>query len=226
MLKNWQTLSIGGVVLRVEKPTIVTSLFSGGSGTFIKFLESNPELKKNLLEIRYDLFSGKSARDLRRILGYLEEVGYSYIFTFRSDDRAETELYYGIAAEESAPAVDVDISQIEWVEKHPVTMVSYHGVEGDVTPALLKQLNDQNAELLKLAVAYSSKETFLSDLGTVSRFFNGTTRPICFSPINESSFPRLVASYFVSDIIYASHGASTGKGQMPAEKTASFLDIF
>lgn len=226
MQKNWKNVVIGRVSLDPGKPTIITSLFSEDSASLISLLSSDRRLKSRLLEIRYDLFAGRSARDLHRILGYLGENAYSYVFTYRSSSQSETEMYYGIAADNSAPAVDIDISQIMWAGEHKFVIASYHGTQGDVTQDLLQSLREQMSQAVKLAISYASKEAFLSDLATVTKFFDFADKPVCFSPMGEFSFMREVAAYFISDLVYASYRIPTAEGQVTEDRLRKVLDLF
>lgn len=226
MLKNWESMLVGSATIRFDRPTVVPSTFADDSTSFISLLEASPQLHDSLIEVRYDRFSGRSDRDLERILGYLNQLGYNYIFTFRSTNRSETEKYYGIATQSSVPAIDVDLSQVDWVPEHPVKIISYHGEEGSLTPELVMDLSKQDASIVKIAIHYTSREQFLSDLVLLSKYFERTRKPVCFSPMGASPIMRVIAAYFLSDLIYSSYGTPTAEGQLPLEKISPLLEMF
>lgn len=218
MKRVWSEISIGGKKISPFRKSVITSLYADDSENMIRLLSSDRNLRRSLIEIRYDLFQKRSIKDLDNLLAYLKEGSIDYIFTYRGSENVIE--YYHEAVIYHAPCVDMDIriaGSIQ-VPDNVIRMVSYHGTDGETgIDKICKSLEELDPDIYKIAIKYSDEINFYRDLMSLILFFDRSDRPVCFSPMGSSGFLRIIAAFSVSDIIYASYGERiTAEGQLSA----------
>ncbi len=226
MKKNWISINIGGVPVINGSPAIITSYQAKDSRALLRLIMKIHPGKRDLVEIRYDLLSRRSENDLQNLLSQLSSMQLPYIFTYRTEDEEEARIFYSIAVENDAPAIDVDMRISGIVAGSGCMIRSYHGTHPDLSEDLLKNLLKMRSDVVKVAVAYESRTDFLTDVFLMQKVFSGIDRPLCFSPMGKDGFIRAVAAYFISDFVYASGGRSTAPGQLDPDQYRSIFKLF
>ncbi len=225
MKRVWNEISIGGKKISPSRKYVITSLYADDSESMIEILGKDINLRRSLIEIRYDLFQERSIRDVDNLLAYLREESIDYIFTYRGSQNYLE--YYQEAFRFGAPCVDIDskIAKSIRVPDNIIRMFSYHGNEGAIEiKKICNSLVLLDPDIFKIAIKYNSEINFYQDLISLISFFSKSDRPLCFSPMSPSGFMRIIAAFSVSDIVYASYGdKSTAEGQLSAKDCKAIL---
>ena len=225
MKRVWNEISIGGKKLSPSLKSVITSLYADDSDSMINILGKDRNLRRSLVEIRYDLFQERSIRDVDNLLAYLSEESIDYVFTYRGSENYLE--YYHEAFMYGAPCVDIDsrIAGSIRVPDNIVRMVSYHGNEGATgIEKICNSLALLDPDIFKIAVKYDNEINFYRDLISLISFFSKSERPLCFSPMGSYGFMRIIAAFSVSDIVYASYGDNrTAEGQLSVKDCKTIL---
>ncbi|MFG1459965.1 MAG: type I 3-dehydroquinate dehydratase [Thermoplasmataceae archaeon] len=225
MKRVWNEISIGGKKLSPSRKSVITSLYADDSESMIDILRKDMDLRRSLIEVRYDLFQERSIRDVDNLLAYLSEKSIDYVFTYRGSENYLE--YYQEAFRFGAPCVDIDnkIARSIRVPNNTIRMVSYHGNEGSTgIENICNSLALLDPDIFKVAIKYDSEINFYQDLISLISFFAKSDRPLCFSPMGSSGFMRIIAAFSVSDIVYASYGNKrTAEGQLSVKDCKTIL---
>ena len=225
MKRVWNEISIGSKKISPSRKSVITSVFADDSDSMIDILRKDRDLRRSLIEIRYDLFQERSVKDIDNLLAYLREEGVDYVFTYRGSENYIE--YYREAFVYGAPCVDLDnsIAGSIQVPDNIVRMVSYHGIDGATgIDEICNSLACLDPDIFKIAIKYESEINFYQDLISLISFFSKSDRPLCFSPMGPSGFMRIIAAFSVSDIVYASYGdRKTAEGQLSAADCKKIL---
>ncbi|MGC8514574.1 MAG: type I 3-dehydroquinate dehydratase [Thermoplasmata archaeon] len=225
MNKNWSSIRIGKVPVERGKPAIIASYKAITSESLLKALQKKKE-GADLVEIRYDLIPARSERDLENLLSALDSMQLTYIFTYRTENAEEAERYYGIAIDNNAPAIDVDMRLPGIKSGRSCRFSSFHGDHASMSRQLLERLLSSRPDVVKLGISYENRQDLLSDILMIATEYDGMDRPLCFSPMGKSGFMRAVAAYFISDFVYASGSGKTAQGQMTVKQYRSIFSLY
>jgi 3-dehydroquinate dehydratase type I len=223
--KNWSSIKIREVSIECGKPVIVASYRARTSESLLAAIRTRKN-EADLVEIRYDLVPTRSKRDLENLLSTLESMQVTYIFTYRTENAEDAEKYYGIATDNNAPAVDVDIRLPGIKSGRSCRFSSFHGDHFSMTHEILERLLSGKSDVVKLGISYRNKQDLLSDILMLSKVYDGIDRPLCFSPMGKSGFMRAVAAYFISDFVYASGSGKTAQGQLTSKQYRSIFSLY
>ena len=225
MKRVWNEISIGSTKISPSRKSVITSLYADDSESMIDILRKDMDLRRSLIEVRYDLFQERSIRDVDNLLVYLKEESIDYVFTYRGSENYRE--YYQEAFRFGAPCVDIDskIARSIRVPNNTIRMVSYHGTEGATgIEKICNSLALLDPDIFKIAIKYESEINFYRDLISLISFFSKSDRPLCFSPMGSAGFMRIIAAFSVSDIVYASYGdRRTAEGQLSAADCKKIL---
>ena len=86
MKRVWNEISIGSKKISPSRKSVITSVFADDSDSMIDILRKDRDLRRSLIEIRYDLFQERSVKDIDNLLAYLREEGVDYVFTYRGSE--------------------------------------------------------------------------------------------------------------------------------------------
>lgn len=205
---------------------VAVSVYSDSSAELVNLFRDSVLPVNRLYEIRYDLFSTRSLKDLEYLISKLSEIGISHIFTFRGSGEEALE-YYDRAVAMGVSAVDVDVSISGSLKKRPENLiVSMHLKDRRPSEKEVQDLFEIDSDLLKIAVVYSGYEEFMEDCLTASRIRKGNEKAFTLIPMGSNSKSMRVASLIlVSDLAYARTDRETAEGQLTYEEYRELFRI-
>ena len=225
MNKNWSSIRIGKIPVLCGRPAIIVSYKARTSESLLKSLQKKTR-EADLVEIRYDLIPARSEKGLENLLSALDSMQLTYIFTYRTQDAEEAVRYYGIATDNNAPAIDVDVRLPGIKSGKSCRFSSFHGEHASMSRQLLKRLLSGKPDVVKLGISYENRQDLLSDLLLIAKEYDGIDRPLCFSPMGKGGFMRAVAAYFISDFVYAPGSGRTAEGQLTFKQYMSIFSLY
>ncbi|AKA47878.1 hypothetical protein IX51_00895 [uncultured archaeon] len=222
--------SIGRVVLDGSRTEIAASIFDDDSASLMRSFESGRRDFSTLYEVRYDLFSSRSGKELQNVLDYLNHYGADYIFTFRSEDPELLSQYYGIAADSGVPAADIEIAVYEAIRNDAgfnTLMLSHHSYSGESVVPAYEAIMKQAPDIVKLASRYDEYSSFQDDFLKLQELKQDSGKCMSYIPMGRpNSFLRIMSAYVLSDLVYAKESGETGEGQLTGEEYAGFFKLF
>ncbi len=222
------SIKIGSISRQGDNPMIAISAFGESTESFISEMERAGS-NRELYEIRYDLFSRRSGADLEKLLEYLGDSGFSYIFTFRSDIPEEIAAYYGTASRMGAPAADIEysfVSALPESAEFPVRIVSHHFFDGGSVIEKYKEISRLDPDIVKVASTYRTYDDFYRDLSWLVNEKQREHRCVSFMPMGRNSqFLRVLSAHRVSDLVYAKLDGATAEGQLSKNQYLTLLSL-
>lgn len=218
-------LKIGDHLVGKNSKKILVSLFQERSGILIDLFRSSTLPADRIYEIRYDLFAGRSEKDLETLLPELDKLGISFIFTYRGE-RKETLLYSGIAAQYNVAAIDIDYSLMyEFDPLESSLIASSHVYDGTISFDVVEKMIDSPADMVKAAAFYRNNSEFLHDAALLAGLREKSDKPFTFVPMGpESAAMRMASFILISDSAYARYDNETAEGQLSYEEYLSVLN--
>ncbi|QRF75936.1 3-dehydroquinate dehydratase [Thermoplasmatales archaeon] len=225
-----EPVKIGRSDIGGRKTTIVTSIFSADSMSLLSRFNDGYYGKGLVYEIRYDLFHAKGKAELEKLISALNGMSLDFVFTYRFIDSREGKEMYDTAISLGAPAIDIDVSCINWIDLsryRGTVIISTHDFNGGRVSHMLNGMMKFGGDIYKLASTYTDPHGFLLDLSDLYSFKKENRVPLSLVPMGmENSAFRLFSGYLLSDIVYASGESLSADGQLTRKEYEDFYKKF
>ncbi len=244
-------LCVKGKVFYSGKPLVCLPVMKSTKEEIVEETKRLVSLNADAVEWRVDAFSQvHSLNAIREVLAELEPLleNIIFIFTFRSKAQGgecelpTAEIYdlHQVGAESgTVDFVDLEFfstanpaKEIKELQKMGVRIIASHH-DFDMTPeenvmlAILKQMKDSRADIVKLAVMPNESADVLALLAATNRFHieNKNTPVITMSMGKLGEISRISGEIFGSCLTFASAGEASAPGQIEIGKMAEILEI-
>lgn len=204
---------------------IVASVRGRSAGRITELIEKERRFY-DIVEIRDDLINGPGGT-VSTIMKKLQAEEIPFIFTHRDNNADRAKLSYLEATGFDPVALDLDVSLagIRKDLKDQDVIFSYHG-ERRSPSEVMEEIRKMGSPLGKMAVPYRNRISFLEDLSEVADYKRRTGYPIAFMPMQEGFMgDRLLSAFYVSDLLYASLGKQTARGQPTVREAAALRKL-
>lgn len=177
-------------------------------------------------EIRWDLSEDITIDACIKYLNSIENEDISAIFTYRSDDRKQTEDFYSLAKDHRNFVLDMDI--LQYVSalniRRDKLILSSHYLNQIETRWRMEQILSLPSGAMKLACPFT--HTYIGDmLNYVNKIHS--ERAISIVPQNSGDrFSRIIAALLSSDFTYSYLEKPVVPGQISLELLTSILHKF
>lgn len=218
-------MHVGKIKVDRTSKTIVTSVFADTVYRLVDLFTESILPADRIYEIRYDLFREKSEKDLGHLMNELSSLGVPYIFAYRGSD--EDVLAYSLfAAENGAPAIDIDYSLSQGFRKHSSSLIfSIHLYDRRPAEVEVRDMLASGVDMVKVAASYGDYRDFLQDAGMLLDLRMKSDTAFTFIPMGERSAAMRIASLIlVSDAAYAKFDRKTAEGQLTYSQYRYVLD--
>ncbi len=155
-------------------------------------------------EIRWDLCKNTGVKECATYLNAIKDMDIRAIFTFRSNDRMQTEKIYGIARRYDNLLLDVDMDQYPFIstppQKEKLILSSHFSNELEIM-GRLEEISLSGPGAIKLACPFTQSYLF----EVLNMFDRNQFEPaLSIVPQGvEYGYLRIVSAITVSDFVYS-----------------------